>query len=67
MRYYTKTTRIGANMHNNHNPEIELEEEINRIYSSTDITVVNMTITPVIGTHEGLRVVDEYWIVFVYC
>jgi hypothetical protein len=42
-----------------------LDKEVQYIYEDAE-HIVNMTITPIIGTHEGLRVVDEYWIVYVY-
>lgn len=67
MNYYTRTVRISANKINDYDIDKSLDKEVNWIYSQEDLKIVNMTITPVIGTHEGLRVVDEYWIVYVYC
>jgi hypothetical protein len=64
-RYCTRTVRIGANKYNNFDPESALDKEIEYIYEDAE-HIVNMTITPIIGTHEGLRLVDEYWIVYVY-
>ena len=66
MEYYTGTIRISANKTNDYDIDKELDRTVNYIYNQ-DNTVVSMTITPIIGTHEGLRVVDEYWIVYVYC
>jgi len=64
-RHVTKTVRIAPNENNNFDAEFELDKLIAYIYEDAE-HIVNMTITPIIGTHEGLRVVDEYWIVYVY-
>lgn len=64
-RYCTRTVRIAPSKNNNFDAESALDKEIAYIYEDAE-HIVNMTITPIIGTHEGLRVVDEYWIVYVY-
>jgi hypothetical protein len=64
-RYCTRTVRIAPNESNNFDVDSALDKEIADIYKDAE-HIVNMTITPIIGTHEGLRVVDEYWIVYVY-
>jgi hypothetical protein len=64
-RYVTRTVRISANKYNDYDIQSSLDKEIQYIYEDAE-HIVNMTITPIIGTHEGLRVVDEYWIVYVY-
>ena len=64
--YYTKTIRIGRNKNNFGNIEDRLDEEINRLYNSKKVIKESISITPIINTHEGLRLVSEYWIVYVY-
>ena len=66
-RYYTRTVRLSANKYNDYDIQSALDKEVQYIYEEHNAEhIVNMTITPIIGTHEGLRVVDEYWIVYVY-
>ena len=64
-KHYTRTVRIAPNKNNNFDVESALDKEIAHIYEDSE-HILNLTITPIIGTHEGLRVVDEYWIVYVY-
>lgn len=64
-RYVTRTVRISANKYNDNDIQSALDKEIQFICEDVE-HIVNMTITPIIGTHKGLRVVDEYWIVYVY-
>lgn len=64
-KYTTKTVRISANKYNNYDIQSALDEEMQYICEEIE-HLVNVTITPTIGTHNGLRVVDEYWVVYVY-
>lgn len=64
--YYTKTIRIGRNKNNFGDIEDRLDEEINRLYNSKEVIKKSISITPIIDTYEGLRLVSEYWIVYVY-
>lgn len=64
-RYTTRTVRIAPSKSNDFDVDSALDKEIADIYKDAE-HIVNMTITPIIGTHEGLRIVDEYWIVYVY-
>lgn len=65
-KYYTKTTRIGRDKNNFENLENKLDEEINRLYNDNQVIKESISITPIIDTYEGLRLVSEYWIVYVY-
>lgn len=65
-KYYTKTTRIGRDKNNFNSIENKLDEEINRLYNSKQVIKESISITPIIDTYEGLRLVSEYWIVYVY-
>jgi len=65
-KYYTKTTRIGRDKNNFNSIENKLDEEINRLYNDNQVIKESISITPIIDTYEGLRLVSEYWIVYVY-
>lgn len=65
-KYYTKTIRIGRDKNNFGNIEDRLDAEINRLYNSKQVIKESISITPIIDTYEGLRLVSEYWIIFVY-
>ncbi len=64
--YYTKTIRIGRDKNNFESIEDRLDEEINILYNSKNVIKESISITPIIDTYEGLRLVSEYWIIYVY-
>ena len=64
--YYTKTIRIGRDKNNFENIEDRLDKEINRLYNSKQVIKESISITPIIDTYEGLRLVSEYWITYVF-
>lgn len=60
------TKTIGLSRRINGNLDDDLKVTIQDIYKVHKDNILSLNITPIIGEHDGLRTVDEYWIVYVY-
>ena len=66
-KYVNRTVRIHANDRLGISIDEALDKELQHIYTENKKEdILSMTITPIIGTVQGLRIPIEYWIVYVY-
>lgn len=67
IKYVNKTVRIHANEKLGISIDEALDKELQDIYTKNKKEdILSMTITPIIGTVQGLRIPIEYWIVYVH-